>query len=141
MKQWWKHYSCSLPSPRLEEDQRLLVESLTGRLPLLLRALFQFAGKPFNEREFLASTEIAKVRDDIYAFYQRLKEGPSWSAQHQLYVPSISLPCQRQTPSLRFYTIMSGCLQGAEMSNHPTHLYDHRYLYIDGDVGGYTCAV
>jgi hypothetical protein len=27
------------------------------------------------------------------------------------------------------------------MSNHPNHLYDHRYLYIDSDIGGYTCAV
>jgi len=124
MEQWWKHYSSSLPSPRLEEEQRLLVESLTGRIPLLLRALFQFEGKPFNEHQFLASTEIAKVWDDIHSFYQRLKEGPSWSAQAELY-----------------YEIMSGCLQHAEIPIHPNHLYDHRYLYIEGDIGNYTCAV
>src|SRR6266487_4461772 len=102
MEQWWKHYSCSLPSPRLEEDQRLLVESLTGRIPLLLHGLSQFEGKPFDERQFLASRDIAKVWDDIYAFYQILKEGPSWSAQAQLYVPSICLPCQQRSPSSGF---------------------------------------
>src|SRR2546425_3899819 len=93
MKQWWTHHSSLLPNPPLDEDQRQLVESLTGRIPLLLRALFEFRqqGIPFDEDQLLQSNDFRKVKDDIFAFYQGLKEGLNWSVKKELYVP-FSMP-------------------------------------------------
>jgi len=79
MKHWRQHYSQKLPY--LSEDDWGLIEYLTGRIPLLLRALFQFKDEKFTEHEFLASAELRKVVSDVNKFTR--DNGPESRKKHE----------------------------------------------------------
>ena len=66
MKEWYKHHLSELP--RLSDQERQIVEYLTGRIPLLLRGLFGI--KKFNEEEFLRSPDLLKVKVDVSIFFK-----------------------------------------------------------------------
>lgn len=68
MNQWWIHHNKQVPI--FEAGEKSRVEDLTGRIPLLLRPLLQFAGKPFNEIEqgFWRHDDLAAVRENIMKF-------------------------------------------------------------------------
>ena len=66
MKEWYKHHLSELP--RLSDQERQIVEYLTGRIPLLLRGLFGI--KKFNEEEFLRLPDLVKVDLDVSDFFE-----------------------------------------------------------------------
>jgi hypothetical protein len=66
MQEWYKHYSSELP--RLSDQERQIVEYLTGRIPLLLRVLIGI--KKFNEEEFSRFPDLQKVDVDISNFFR-----------------------------------------------------------------------
>jgi len=68
--QWF--YSGNLLT--LSSEDRQLVEYLTGRIPLLLRSLFDFKNTAFNEQEFLNCRDLSKVNQDIVNFYRAKAE-------------------------------------------------------------------
>ena len=76
MNQWWIHHEKKVPI--FEADDKAEVEDLTGRIPLLLRPLLQFSGKPFHEIEqgFLTHKHLVAVRENIvqFAAEKRAKE-------------------------------------------------------------------
>jgi hypothetical protein len=65
MKEWYKHYLSKLPS--LSDQERQIVEYLTGRIPLL-RVLFGI--KKFNEQVFLHFPDLKKVGLDVSDFFK-----------------------------------------------------------------------
>ena len=69
MKQWWHHYEDKLPKFENVEE-RVEVEELTGRIPLLLRPLLRFCQQKYRsvERDFWACPEIEDVRQNIEQF-------------------------------------------------------------------------
>ena len=66
MEKWYIHYSPELP--RLSDQERQIVEYLTGRVPLLLRGLLGI--KKFNEEEFLRLPDLVKVDVDVSDFFE-----------------------------------------------------------------------
>ena len=68
MKQWWCHHRGKVPI--FEHDDKARVEDLTGRIPLLLRPLLNFAKKPFHdiEREFGEHRDLATVGVNVRVF-------------------------------------------------------------------------
>jgi hypothetical protein len=66
MEKWYIHYSSKLPT--LSDQERQIVEYLTGRVPLLLRGLFGI--KKFNEEEFLRLPDLVKVDLDVSDFFE-----------------------------------------------------------------------
>jgi hypothetical protein len=86
MQCWYRHFSDSLPSEGFGPQERLVVEYLTGRIPLLLRDLLQFKGQPYDEPKFLLSGGLQKVRRDIAEFYQKSQEQSAWHAREKPYV-------------------------------------------------------
>ena len=66
MEKWYIHYSFKLPT--LSDQERQIVEYLTGRVPLLLRGLFGI--KKFNEEEFLRLPDLVKVDLDVSDFFE-----------------------------------------------------------------------
>ena len=69
MTSWWNYHESELPP--LDGDTREFVEYMTGRVPLLLRSLFQFKSGIFDRARFLQSTELVRVRKQINTFYER----------------------------------------------------------------------
>jgi len=64
--QWFTHYGHLIPL--LSDEQRLLVEYLTGCIPLLLRCLFDV--KSFDELEFKNNSSLREVASDIDIFFR-----------------------------------------------------------------------
>jgi len=62
---WYIHYSSKLPT--LSDQERQIIEYLTGRIPLLLRVLFSI--EKFNEEEFLRFSDLVKVNWDVSTFF------------------------------------------------------------------------
>jgi hypothetical protein len=70
MKQWWIHHKGKVPI--FGGDDKARVEDLTGRIPLLLCPLVDFAGKPFHEIE-----QVATVGENVRAFAaQKMENEP-----------------------------------------------------------------
>ena len=69
MEQWWHHHEDKLPMFENDEE-RVEVEDLTGRIPLLLRPLLQFCQQRYCavEGDFWACPEIDAVRRNIEKF-------------------------------------------------------------------------
>jgi hypothetical protein len=69
MEQWWHHHMDKLPKFENDEE-RVEVEELTGRIPLLLRPLLRFGQRKYRavERRFLSCPEIDAVRKNIMEF-------------------------------------------------------------------------
>jgi hypothetical protein len=69
MEQWWHHHEDMLPKFENDEE-RVEVEELTGRIPLLLRPLLRFCQQKYRavEGDFWASPELAAVRRNIEQF-------------------------------------------------------------------------
>jgi len=67
--QWWKHHKNKLPKFGDEEDMRD-IQDFTGRIPLLLRPLFEFGQRNFCgvENDFRAASEIVAVGLNIKEF-------------------------------------------------------------------------
>jgi hypothetical protein len=74
MKQWWCHHRGKVPI--FEDDDKARVEDLTGRIPLLLRPLLNFAKKPFHdiEREFWEHRDLATVGVNVRVFADDKRE-------------------------------------------------------------------
>jgi len=62
---WFRHYSPRLP--KLSSENGRLVDYLTGRLPLLLRSLFDV--RNFDEQHFLTSHDLHQIRLDVVGFF------------------------------------------------------------------------
>jgi len=69
---WFEHHPDRLP--KLSENDWEVVEYLTGRIPLLLRSLFEFQDKSFDETKFLECPDLVKVNNDITSFYHTMIE-------------------------------------------------------------------
>ena len=69
MEQWWPHHEDKLPKFENDEE-RVEVEELTGRIPLLLRPLLRFCQQEYRtvERDFWRCPEIVAVRKNIVQF-------------------------------------------------------------------------
>jgi len=66
MDQWLIHHQRKLPQSSAQEQ--LVIEHLTGNIPLLLHCLF---GVPnFDESKLLCSHELSKVNTDVDKFYR-----------------------------------------------------------------------
>jgi len=72
MSKWYDHYSSKLP--RLSDQEKQIVEYITGRIPLLLRPLFDM--NKFNEEKFLLSPELRKVYMDVSRFFTNRIDAP-----------------------------------------------------------------
>jgi hypothetical protein len=73
MNLWFDHYADKIPA--LISLDRKFVECVTGRIPLLLRALFYFQDKPFNRLEFMKCEDISQVQTDVTEFFfQKTRE-------------------------------------------------------------------
>jgi hypothetical protein len=71
MRQWFIHHASKLPP--LTNEQRQLIAYLTGRIPLLLRPLFD--QEHFNEQHFLDNKDLYKVNVEVMDFFlQKEKE-------------------------------------------------------------------
>ena len=68
---WWERNRTTLPT--LNESDREWVEELTGRIPLLLKPLSQFADQVFDEEKFLCCHEVQTMKENIESFYRLLK--------------------------------------------------------------------
>lgn len=70
MRCWWNHHKANLPT--LSNENRLEVELMTGRLPLLLQALLHFAGRPYDDikDEFATSRVLQTVRHGAKGFVE-----------------------------------------------------------------------
>jgi len=68
MKWWWFHHKAK--APIVKDDDKARVEDLTGRIPLLVRPLLEWASKPFHdiEEKFWAHPDLAVVGENIQAF-------------------------------------------------------------------------
>jgi hypothetical protein len=64
--QWYRHYVDKIP--QLSDKNRRIVEYLTGRIPLLLRALFD--GAQFDEASFMNHKDLLKVKEDVLRFFE-----------------------------------------------------------------------
>jgi len=74
MNKWYTHFSSKLPT--LSDQERQIVEYITGRIPLFLRALFGI--EKFNEEMFLRSSDLLTVGMDVTDFFmnrQKMLEG------------------------------------------------------------------
>jgi hypothetical protein len=70
---WFDHYADKIPA--LTSLERKFVEYVTGRIPLLLRALFYFQDKPFKRVEFMKCEDIAEVQTNVAQFFsQKMRE-------------------------------------------------------------------
>jgi len=67
--QWFNHHNHKLP--QLTTNERQIVEYLTGRIPLLLRCLFDI--QHFDESKFMNFPDLIKVNDDISKFFRTRK--------------------------------------------------------------------
>jgi hypothetical protein len=80
MEQWWIHYDKKVPI--FEANDKLKVEDLTGRIPLLLRPLLQFVAMPFHEieRKFWMHHDLAAVEENVlqFAAEKRAKESQNY---------------------------------------------------------------
>ena len=74
MNQWWIHHKKNVPI--FKDDDKARVEDLTGRIPLLLRPLLQFSGKPFHEIEqgFWRHDDLVAVRKNTLQFAAEKKD-------------------------------------------------------------------
>jgi len=76
MKHWWIHHKENLPI--LKGNDKAELEDLTGRIPLLLRPLLEFAKKPFRDiqQSFLMHQDLVIVGKNIRKFAnENLKNG------------------------------------------------------------------
>ncbi|PVF99606.1 hypothetical protein CPB86DRAFT_282444 [Serendipita vermifera] len=139
---WFNHYAKSLP--KFSPDEKNLIKSLTGHVPLLLRPLFQFQKvkidqiqfeeenfdqiqfeeEKFDQIQFLQSEELVQVRMDIIDFFKE------------------KMTELHDTPTLNEYlSLMRGFLQNIPIFYHDKALYDQRYFYIREGCAYYTCGV
>lgn len=74
MKQWWIHHEKKVPI--FKADDKARVEDLTGRIPLLLCPLLDFAEKPFHEieREFWTHPDLVIVGKNVSEFAAEKKK-------------------------------------------------------------------
>jgi hypothetical protein len=74
MKQWWIHHRGKVPI--FEDDEKARVEDLTGRIPLLLRPLLDFAEKPFHdiEQKFWMHRDLAAIEVNVRVFSDANRE-------------------------------------------------------------------
>ncbi|PVF92164.1 hypothetical protein CPB86DRAFT_228283 [Serendipita vermifera] len=68
MTQWFNHYADRLPI--LNPQERDMICHVTGNLPLLLRPLFKFQGKPFDQARFLENEELVEVKKNVTHFFK-----------------------------------------------------------------------
>lgn len=74
MEQWWIHHQGKVPI--FEDGDKAKVEDLTGRIPLLLRPLLDFAEKPFHdiEQKFWMHRDLAAVGVNVTLFADDIKQ-------------------------------------------------------------------
>jgi hypothetical protein len=65
MDHWFIHHAAKLP--QLTSEQRQLIGYLTGRIPLLLRPLFD--QENFNEQRSLDHKDLKKVNVEVIHFF------------------------------------------------------------------------
>ena len=69
MEQWWHHHEHELP--KFENDkERVEIEDLTGRIPLLLRPLVRFSQRKYLAVDFWVCPEIDAVQRNIKEFFE-----------------------------------------------------------------------
>jgi hypothetical protein len=83
-EQWFKHHSSHLPV--LTDEERQLVEYLTGRIPLLLCSLFEFKGKEFNQHEFMDCEDLCDVQLDVTYSFEKKRSSQNTPRMEELYV-------------------------------------------------------
>jgi hypothetical protein len=62
---WFIHHAAKLPP--LSDQERRLVEYLTGSIPLLLRPLFDH--EQFDETRFVGHEDLSRVKADVIDFF------------------------------------------------------------------------
>ena len=78
MQEWWGHHESRLPN--LDEREKERVEDITGRIPLLLRALLKLGERKdtgstnltapiFKDVEFLNSAELNAVSTQVTKYF------------------------------------------------------------------------
>ena len=74
MEAWWGHYRSDVPNFETDAD-RMEVEELTGRIPLLLRPLLRFGSHNFRtvEDNFWMEPDLLAVGKNIRDFASRTK--------------------------------------------------------------------
>ncbi|KAF8221565.1 hypothetical protein L208DRAFT_1462363 [Tricholoma matsutake] len=108
--------------PQLSAEQRERVEYLTGRIPLLLRCLFNMTN--FDELKFRNMPDLLNVAFQVESFF-RTK------------VCSLHL-LSKQT----YLEIMRACVQGDLVRLNDRSLYDLRHFYVDEKgIGRFTCGI
>ena len=78
MKEWWRHHQGKVPNFE-DEDDRMMVQDLTGCIPLLLRPLLQWSNQDFRdiEQNFRNHQDISAVQQNIQGFADSKTKG-SW---------------------------------------------------------------
>ncbi|KAF8327351.1 hypothetical protein F5887DRAFT_1274679 [Amanita rubescens] len=118
--QWFKWHGHRIPP--LSDKQRQLVEYLTGRIPLLLRCLFNMP--KFVELEFRKQFYLRNVKSDVDEF-----------ARTKL---SLLKPLSKKW----YLEIMTACVQGDHVTTDNRSLYDLRHFYVDTEqIGRFTCGI
>ena len=76
MKHWWIHHKEKLPIFGSDDSDKARVQDLTGCIPLLLRPLLDFTGKPFHniEKEFWMHDDLVIVGENIVKFAAEISE-------------------------------------------------------------------
>ncbi|KAH9953864.1 hypothetical protein BGW80DRAFT_1451367 [Lactifluus volemus] len=107
--------------PRLSDEQRRLVEHLTGRIPLLLRHLFNMAN--FDEQKFREITDLRNVGLQVSQFFRTKYESQD--------------PLSQKT----YLGIMKACVRGGHVWDNDRSLYDLRHFFVDQEgTGHFTCG-
>ncbi|KAF8234815.1 hypothetical protein L208DRAFT_1393487 [Tricholoma matsutake] len=108
--------------PQLSAEQRERVEYLTGRIPLLLRCLFNMT--EFDELEFRNMPDLRNVVLQVDSFF-RTKVYPLHLLSKQTYLQ-----------------IMRACVRGDPVWLNDRSLYDLRHFYVDEKgIGRFTCGI
>ncbi|CAG8649214.1 6880_t:CDS:2, partial [Acaulospora colombiana] len=113
LSQWFIHFKDQLPD--LDPQQQEIIHDLTGDVPLLLRPLFKFQKKGFNQKEFQESEEFYRVRVEVAQFFKARFRALQGRAEKNKYV------------------LFSDVFEEGS--------YDQRYFYMEESMASHTCRV
>jgi hypothetical protein len=140
MKAWWDHHPLV---PQLEDNtDKIEVEELTGRIPLLLRPLLRFGLKKFRvvENDIWGSPEFLAVSQNIRCFAHQMKEGDGGTRYNRLVGNCVPVSCHINfQPS--YIEALFRCLIHLNVKDVSRDLFDYRYFYPDNaEVGRFACG-
>lgn len=145
MTYWWQHYSEMIPTFQSDSDRKE-VEYATGRIPLFLRALFIFSGKPYGEirDELLSKGILRSVRDNAKQFVEKKLEGISTNSHIcTAYVSASNYKGSNDTHcSYSFIQNMKACILESPLETCSIRKdLVNRYFYFANNIGHCVCGV